>query len=313
MARWVADVTVQDGTIMKPGQKFTKTWRILNDGDSAWGDGYVLAFEKHERMGGPDSVPLPNVKPGKQGNVSVDLVAPMQPGRYFSTWRPRDPQGNSFDFEMYADITVQSSTVNTVEKFGIPVSGVYQVGRAYLDAVWYLDGKHKGIDFLSKDANTIGQPILAGGNGVVFRSHRCPKCTLSQPNFIANNLTDAQANAAFSDWDNWSYGFGHLVIVRYDWNNLPENARRVMKANGFENWYTYVYYAHLSEISVAEGDNVVAGQELGKLGNTGNTNWPHLHLEVRVSKSNKNDVAFPSGATTEQRYRRIDPAAMFNI
>ena len=98
-----------------------------------------------------------------------------------------------------------------------------------------------------------------------------------------------------------------------DWNNLPENARREMKANGFENWFAYAYYAHLSELSVAEGDNVVAGQELGKLGNTGNTNFPHLHLEVRVAKTNKNDVAFPTGATTADRYRRINPAAMFNV
>ena len=34
-AQFIADVTVRDGTIMSPGQTFTKTWRLKNVGTCA--------------------------------------------------------------------------------------------------------------------------------------------------------------------------------------------------------------------------------------------------------------------------------------
>ena len=41
-------------------------------------------------------------------------------------------------------------------------------------------------------------------------------------------------------------------------------------------------YGHMSEISVAEGQDVAQGQILGRLGSTGRSTGPHLHYEVRV-------------------------------
>lgn len=45
-------------------------------------------------------------------------------------------------------------------------------------------------------------------------------------------------------------------------------------------------YAHLSEESVAVGDSVVAGQVIGKVGDSGGAKGPHLHYEVRQGKNN---------------------------
>jgi len=42
-------------------------------------------------------------------------------------------------------------------------------------------------------------------------------------------------------------------------------------------------YAHLNVIGVKAGDKVTEGQEIGKVGSTGNSSGPHLHLECRLS------------------------------
>ena len=110
--RYVADVTIEDGTVMTPGQRFLKTWRIRNSGTTTWGAGYMLAFFADNRMGGPNTVALPALRPGETGVVSVELIAPDTPGEYKSTWKPRDPQGRSFQFDVFALIEVAAVNAN---------------------------------------------------------------------------------------------------------------------------------------------------------------------------------------------------------
>jgi murein DD-endopeptidase MepM/ murein hydrolase activator NlpD len=51
-------------------------------------------------------------------------------------------------------------------------------------------------------------------------------------------------------------------------------------------------YAHASELLVKEGDLVVRGQRIAKVGSTGRSTGPHLHFEVRLNGAPQNPGRF---------------------
>ncbi|MCK8433073.1 peptidoglycan DD-metalloendopeptidase family protein [Streptomyces sp. D2-8] len=69
----------------------------------------------------------------------------------------------------------------------------------------------------------------------------------------------------------WGGSFGYQVVVRH--------------ADG-----RYSQYAHLSAISVRDGQSVSAGQRIGRSGSTGNSSGPHLHFEVRTGPGFGSDI-----------------------
>ncbi len=62
----------------------------------------------------------------------------------------------------------------------------------------------------------------------------------------------------------WMGGYGKLIIIQHP---------------SLKNIHTR--YAHLSFIGVSVGDIVSRGEEVGRMGSTGNSTGPHLHFEVR--------------------------------
>lgn len=67
---------------------------------------------------------------------------------------------------------------------------------------------------------------------------------------------------------NYSDGYGNQVLIYHRAND------------------TYTRYAHLSEVSVRINSQVVAGQVIGYVGDTGNVTGPHLHLEYIIPSGN---------------------------
>ena len=95
------DVTILDGTVVKPGEDFQKIWKIRNTGNCLWDDGYRLVY-----IGGsnPDLDPYTYefkkssdfVSPGEAINIGINLTAPCTPGLYEGHWRMQNDQGYYF-------------------------------------------------------------------------------------------------------------------------------------------------------------------------------------------------------------------------
>jgi hypothetical protein len=96
-AAFVKDVTIADGTTMKPGQKFTKTWRVRNIGTCTWNEDYILVFDSGEKMDGRKENDIgKEVKPGEEVDVSVTLIAPDEEGYHRGIWLLADDDGETF-------------------------------------------------------------------------------------------------------------------------------------------------------------------------------------------------------------------------
>jgi murein DD-endopeptidase MepM/ murein hydrolase activator NlpD len=76
---------------------------------------------------------------------------------------------------------------------------------------------------------------------------------------------------SFAGWTD--IGYGYLLVVDHN--------------NGYQ-----TYYAHLSWYFVEEGDVVTAGQEIGRMGSTGNSTGPHLHFEIRYNGYPMNPINY---------------------
>jgi len=130
-AAFVTDVTVPDGTTVKAGQSFTKTWRISNTGTCAWTAGYRLAFFGGEAMGGGSTLLGKSVPPGGQTDISVALTAPSANGTYKGDWRMQNASGRPFGSAVYVQIKVESggTAVPTSPTGNVTISGTFSVAE----------------------------------------------------------------------------------------------------------------------------------------------------------------------------------------
>jgi murein DD-endopeptidase MepM/ murein hydrolase activator NlpD len=86
------------------------------------------------------------------------------------------------------------------------------------------------------------------------------------------------------------YPYGNMVMIETPQSELPHEVINLLKMG--EGQSLYHLYAHLNlPPQVKLGEAVTACQSLGEVGESGNTDIPHLHLETRVGPS---DAAFAS-------------------
>jgi hypothetical protein len=112
-ALYVSDVTIADGTVLAPGESFTKTWRFQNTGTCAWNEYYQLTFVSGTAMDGETTGIDQDVEMGSTGDISVSLEAPDSDGTYTGYWRLADENGNAFGQSVYVMVVV-SSDASTV-------------------------------------------------------------------------------------------------------------------------------------------------------------------------------------------------------
>ena len=104
---------------------------------------------------------------------------------------------------------------------------------------------HHGVDM----PNDIGEPIHAGGNGVVAFAGD------------GGEIVDKSQIDIYPS-------YGNVVIIEHKF--------------GYRGQKIYTLYAHMSSILVTEGQQIRIGDTIGLIGGTGDVSGPHVHMEVRL-------------------------------
>jgi hypothetical protein len=175
-AQFVTDVTYPDGSIVAPGQTFTKTWRLKNVGSSTWTTAYQLVFDTGDHMAtsGGDPVALPNsVAPGQTVDVSVPLMAPATAGHYRGFWKFQNANGVRFGIganytsPWWVDVQVSGVPVTPGTPSPTPQGVQYDFAANVCSGVWFSgagqlpcpgsDGDSRGFVF------NITNPTLENG------------------------------------------------------------------------------------------------------------------------------------------------------
>ena len=110
---------------------------------------------------------------------------------------------------------------------------------------------HSGTDFrvATLEAQRAGVDVLAAADGVVSRARDgVPDVSIRDPGAASVKGTECGNGLLVEHGDGWDTQYCHMAM---------------------------------GSLVVKPGDRVVAGQKLGRVGLSGNTEYPHLHLTVR--------------------------------
>jgi len=158
------------------------------------------------------------------------------------------------------------------------------------------------------DLGVNEMPVFSGSSaGIVVRAQRCTKCTDERPSIYINGVRTVELDIVFGSAE-WGWGYGNHIIVRYDHDNLPPSAKVYLASKGMEGFNMFVNYAHLKTMLVDMNFQLLPGTQIGISGNTGNSDGPHLHLEVRASR---NTVV--ANNWTSNQFVLTDPKFLFRF
>lgn len=104
---FLQDLSIPDGTVVRPGEVMEKSWQVRNEGSCTWSRGYSIRLEDGLALGVRTQHPLPEARGGETVELKVQFTAPEEPGRYRSSWRAVDIGGEPFGVLIYIEIVVQ--------------------------------------------------------------------------------------------------------------------------------------------------------------------------------------------------------------
>ena len=105
---YLQDVTIPDGTVMKPNEAFTKTWLVQNTGGCAWAPGFTFVNVGGDAMRAATLKLAKAIPVGTKYELSVEMVVPTGTyGIIQGAWRMAYEEGQYFGDTLFISIKVE--------------------------------------------------------------------------------------------------------------------------------------------------------------------------------------------------------------
>lgn len=109
---FVSDVTIPDNTPVAPGQTFTKTWKVVNNGSCAWDAGFKFAFVSGDAMNGTAYTLPSSVAVNATLDISIGMTAPTnKTGAVQGNWQMSTASGQFFGNQVFVIVTIGGGTL----------------------------------------------------------------------------------------------------------------------------------------------------------------------------------------------------------
>lgn len=156
-AKFICDVSLPDGSILKVDETAVKSWRISNPGTAQWPIGVQLVHVGGHLLGSQNPMPIPSLHPKEEFNLALPIQAPAHPGRYVGYWRLMTSGNNQsrFGHRLWADITC-------VEKDKLEESQTYLKYKTQHDKLKELGYSNiaRNIDILERHNGDLDKAIF---------------------------------------------------------------------------------------------------------------------------------------------------------
>ncbi len=104
--RYLEDLSIPDGSLVRPGERLDKRWAVENAGTCNWDAAYTLRLIAGPALEAPEEQPLYPARAGTQAVIRVLFTAPQEPGTYRSAWQAFAPSGEPFGDPIFIEIQV---------------------------------------------------------------------------------------------------------------------------------------------------------------------------------------------------------------
>lgn len=103
---FIRDVNYPSGTVVAPGEDFTKTWKVQNTGSCEWRYIYTLSVVGEDKFDSSWDTVGKLIQPNDWYELSVYVTAPKQEGTYSGYWRLTDGGGHAFGATLTLTVVV---------------------------------------------------------------------------------------------------------------------------------------------------------------------------------------------------------------
>ena len=105
---YLEDLSLSDGTVVKPGERLDKRWLVENSGTCNWDENYRLKFMSGAELSAPLDQALYPARSGSKATLRILFAAPIEKGTYQSAWQAYDPLGQPFGDPVFIQVVVDS-------------------------------------------------------------------------------------------------------------------------------------------------------------------------------------------------------------